>query len=179
MPDRDQYEGTTGILSGADRRGVGFILKTGDLLQVAGDQQRAAATHLIAGFNIPCTEMGWGRGTVVCFEGNRYGTKAARCVRLGPQELGTAKGGFWMGLDDEIKRTARIDRQKYFPEKDIWFCDYHLQIGAVSHACVLVQVDFDVSVKNMRHAFHLSLERVKNVKIVAADNRSGFKREER
>jgi hypothetical protein len=179
MPSREQYEGTTGILSGADRRGVGFILKTGDLLQVAGVQQRAAATHLIAGFNIGCTGRELDCGTVVCFEGNRQGAKAAGCVRLGPQQLGTAPGGFWTNLDGEIARTARIDRQKYFPEKDIWYCDYHVQIGAVSVACVLVQVDFDVGAKNMRHAFHLSLERVKNVKIVAADGRSGYIREER
>jgi hypothetical protein len=179
MARRDQYEGTTGILSGTDRRGVGFILKTGDLLQVAGTQQRAAATHLIAGFNLGVTGRDLDCGTVVCFEGNRRGVKAAGCVRLGARELGTAPGGFLANLEEEIERTARIDRQKYFPEKEVWFCDYHLQIGAVSVACVLVQVDFDVNAKNMRHAFHLSLEWVKNVKVVAADGRTGFIREER
>ena len=84
-------------------------------------------------------------------------------------------GGFWTRLDDDLKRSARIDRQKYFPDSQgNWFCDYHVQVGDASIACVLVRVNFDVGARAMRHAFHLSLEFIRNVWVDPTDNRNGY-----
>ena len=79
-----------------------------------------------------------------------------------------------MCLEDDLKQTMRIDRQKFFSEDGKRFCDYHLQVGHESIACVLVRVDIDVGAGVMRRAFTLSLDTVKNVTIDPTDSRQGY-----
>jgi hypothetical protein len=115
----------------------------------------------------------------VCFKGKTRGTNAAGYVELGPEQLGTAPRGFWTRLEDDLIRSARIDRQKYISKGDDWYCVYHLQFEDFSVACVIVRVDFDVNPHNMRHAFHISLEELKKVWVVPAGSISGSIRHER
>jgi hypothetical protein len=178
MPRRDSYSGTVGTLreSGLDQlRGIAWTLESGGLIPAPGPAAREAATHLIAGFDIGMTPLGWPCGTLVWFEGNTKGTKVSGGARLGPEQLDSGPRGFWPRLSDELKQSARIDRQKYLPgPKKNWYCDYHVQIGDASIACVLVRVNFDVGARAMQHAFHLSLEFVKNVWVDPTDNRNGY-----
>ncbi|MGA7500026.1 MAG: hypothetical protein WBX00_25125 [Isosphaeraceae bacterium] len=178
MPRRDDYAGTIGTLreGGLNQlRGIAWTLESGGLVPAPGPAAREAATHLISGFDLGMTPNGWNCGTVVWFQGNSRGTRGTGGVELGPEELGTAPRGFWTRLDDDLKRSVRIDRQKYFPDsQENWFCDYHVQVGDASIACVLVRVNFDVGARAMRHAFHLSLEFIRNVWVDPTDNRNGY-----
>jgi hypothetical protein len=178
MPLRKSYTGHSGTLREGgleELRGLGVSLEPARLVPPASEEEREAATHLICGFDLGMTLPGWTCGTVVWFQGNRRGARGAGGVELGPNELGTAPGGFWTALSDDLKQTARIDRQKYFPDDDgDEFCDYHVQIDDRSIACVLVRVNFDVGGKAMRHAFHLSLENTQNVWLDPTDSRNGF-----
>jgi hypothetical protein len=170
---------TTGILSQRDRRAVDYILKPGDGLTKITGRQLPAATHLIAGFEIGVTGANLDYGTVVCFEGNRRGTKAAGCVILGPNQLGTAPRGFWTRLEDDLVGSARIDRQKSVTKDGAQYCDYHVQFENYSVACVLVRVEFDVGARAMRRAFNLSLDLVKNVWVAPAEGLTGQIRHEK
>src|SRR5262245_43457636 len=136
----------------------GFILRLGRLRKVAG-RELAAATHLIGGFKIGNTPDGRMLGSVVWFRGNVRGVKVSgEGVELGPELLGTEPRGFWSRLEDDLKRTMRIDRQKYVNEDGKRFCVYHIQIGDESISCVLVRVNTDVGAGVMRRALTLSLE---------------------
>jgi hypothetical protein len=150
----------------------GFILRAGRLRPVA-PREREAAQYLIGGFKIGMTQDHLGTGTVVWFRGNTRGFKVGGGVELGPETLGTRKGGFWSLLEDDLKESMRIDRQKYFTEADRRFCDYHLQVGTESIACVLVPVGIAFGERLLRRAFNLSLNATKNVTIDPADPRKG------
>jgi hypothetical protein len=150
----------------------GFILRAGRLRRVT-QREREAATHLIGGFGIGLTPDLLTTGTVVWFRGNRRGFKAPGGVELGPEVLGTREKGFWVRLEDDLKQSMRIDRQKYFSENDRRYCDYHLQVGTESIACVLAPVDIFFGERLMRRAFNLSLNEAKNVTIDPTDPRKG------
>ena len=150
----------------------GFILRAGRLRLVTG-RERAAATHLIGGFGIGITRDRLTTGTVVWFRGNTRGVKVPGGVELGPELLGTQARGFWSLLEEDLKQSMRIDRQKYFSENDRRYCDYHLQVGAESVACVLVPADIFFGHRLIRRAFNVSLNEAKNVKIDPTDPRRG------
>jgi hypothetical protein len=156
----------------SDETRDGFILKAGRLRPVT-PRELAAATHLIGGFRIGMTQDRLMTGTVVWFRGNSQGLKVPGGVELGPEALGTQPGGFWSLLDGALKQSMRIDRQKYFSENDRRFCDYHLQVGNESIACVLVPVDLFFGERLMRRAFNLSLQEAKNVTMGPTDPRKG------
>jgi hypothetical protein len=150
----------------------GFILRPGRLRPVSR-RERAAATHLIGGFRISLTRDRLMTGTLVWFRGNTSGFKVPGGVELGPEALGTQPQGFWSRLEGDLQESMRIDRQKYFSENNRRFCDYHLQVGTESIACVLVPVDIFIGERLLRRAFNLSLNAAKNVKIDPADPRKG------
>jgi hypothetical protein len=151
----------------------GFILRAGGLRQVKG-REKAAATHLIAGFNLGMTPDNLMVGTLVWFQGNSQGARVPGGVELGPKQLGTQPRGFWTLLEDDLKKSARIDRQKYIAIEDRRFCVYHIQVGAESIACVIVRVDTMVGSGVMRRALTLSLDRTMNVTIDPTDPGKGY-----
>lgn len=151
----------------------GFILRPGRLRRVA-PRELAAATHLIGGFRLPQTQDGLTCGTVVWLRGNNRGARVSGGVELGPENLGTAPRGFWARLEGDLIETMRIDRQKYFNEGSKRFCDYQVQVGEQSIACVLVRVNTWVGEGVMRRAFTLSLQQVKNVTIDPTDPGRGY-----
>jgi hypothetical protein len=179
-PSGDDGIGTARVESRFPGRGImssyeiqdGFILKAGRLRQVTG-RELAAATHLIGGFRIGMTQDHLTAGTLVWFRGNTRGFKVSGGVELGPESLGTQPGGFWSHLEDDLKQSMRIDRQKYFSENDRRYCDYHLQVGSESIACILVPVSIYFGERLMRRAFNLSLKEAKNVTIAPTDPRKG------
>jgi hypothetical protein len=150
----------------------GFILKLGRLRPVSR-RERAAATHIIAGFRISITRDRLMTGTVVWFRGNNRGFKVPGGAELGPELLGTRPGGFWSLLEGDLQQSMRIDRQKYFSENHRSFCDYHLQVGTESIACVLIPVDIFFGERLLRRAFNLSLNATRNVTIDPNDPRKG------
>jgi hypothetical protein len=112
-------------------------------------------------------------GTVVWFRGNRRGFKVPGGVELGPETLGTGQKSFWSFLEHDLQESMRIDRQKYFSQNNQRFCDYHLQVGTESVACILVPVDIFLNERFLRRAFNLSLNTTRNVTIDPADPRKG------
>jgi hypothetical protein len=153
----------------------GFILRPGRLRLVT-DRERPAATHLIAHFPLPTGLVpdGLAPGTLVWFRGNTAGVKAAGGFELGPEALGTQPRGFWTRLEPDLSQSMRIDRQKYFVEDGQRFCDFHLQVGAASLACVLVRVNVFIGEGVMRRAFTLSLDRAQNVMVCPSDPSKGY-----
>jgi len=151
----------------------GFILRPGRLRKVT-HRELPAATHLIGGFNLGTTPDNLMAGTVVWFRGNTRGFKVPGGVELGPEVLGTAPGGFWAQLEDDLKQSMRLDRQKYCNEGTSRFCIYHIQVGEVSIACVLIRVHTQVGPKVMRRAFELSLQTAMNVTIDPTDAGKGY-----
>ena len=150
----------------------GFLLRFGRLRPVTR-REREAATHLIGGFRIGMTQDRLMTGTVVWFRGNTRGFKVPGGVELGPESLGTEPQGFWSLLEGDLRESMRIDRQKYFAENKQRFCDYHLQVGTESIACILVPVDIFFGERLLRRAFNLSLNATKNVTIDPTDPRKG------
>jgi hypothetical protein len=153
----------------------GFILRPGRLRMVRA-RERAAATTLIGGFNIQKTDDGLAMGTVVWFIGNTRGFKApgANGALSPPSGLAARPGGFWATLPDDLRQTMRIDRQKPFNEGSKRFCDYALQVGDDSIACVLVPVNIRIGAAPVRRAFLLSLDSMMNVMIDPTDAAKGY-----
>jgi hypothetical protein len=158
-----------------ESQAYGFVLRLrkGRIRASVKRPEQVAAKFLIGNFNVGTTRDNMVPGTVTWFQGNTRGFKVPGGVELGPKELGTKPGGFWSQLEDDFKKSMRIDRQKYFNEDGRRFCDYHVQVGTESIACVLVPVDVPLGETLIRHAFLLSLERTMNVTIVPTDQRNG------
>jgi hypothetical protein len=152
----------------------GFILEPNRRLRKVIGRENPAATHLIAGFNLESSPDGFPTGTVVWFKGNVTGMKVPHGIELGPASLGTHPRGFWNRLERDLQESMRIDRQKYINRDGKSFCDYHLQVGSESLACVLALTDFHVGTTVMRRAFLLSLQATTNVWIDPTNARTGW-----
>lgn len=156
----------------------GFLIGRGTRLRrYQSDDEKEVATHLIGGLVLDGVQSSaFGTGTVVYFEGNTFGTKAFPNVSIGPRDLSTQTGGFWTRLTQrpELIQSARIDRQKYQTEFNRQFCNYQVQIGQNSIACLLLLVDVAHARSTLRRAFNLSLELAREVMICPTDPRQSY-----